>query len=205
MATSPAEAGIVRPIIVVEMGAVPPVQSSGTVVTVNSQAVAVRFPDGITFSPGKALLLITGVIGSRHVARGTWAGTRDGVSVFKLASAFRPFDARKDGRVPLQIRGEVRSVLGGSRQPCTILDVSAGGMAVTVASRPGGKSLQVVLTANGYSATLPCETVGASETDDETLLHLRFEELTASQRAFVRQLVASARTAIDGAEERLAS
>jgi hypothetical protein len=187
------------------MGAVPPVQSSGTVVTLNAQAVAARFADGATFSAGKPVLLITGVLGSRQVARGTWAGTRDGISVFKLVSAFRPFDARKDGRVPLQIRGEVRSVLGGSRQPCNIMDVSMGGMAVTVETRPGGKALQVVLTANGYSATLPCETVGASESDDETLLHLRFEELTASQRAFVRQLVASARSAIEGADQRLAS
>jgi hypothetical protein len=85
------------------------------------------------------------------------------------------------------------------------MDVSMGGMAVTVETRPGGKALQVVLTANGYSATLPCETVGASESDDVTLLHLRFEELTASQRAFVRQLVASARSAIESAEQRLAS
>ena len=186
-----------NPIVVVDAASKPPKQSVGAVVTSRELLIAARFPDGTSFAEGRSFLLINGQLGSRTVARGHWVRSEGSVAVFRLEAAFAPFDARKAARIPTNLLIEVRSAIGGSRQPGTMVDVSQGGMAVVVDAKPGGKSIFVVLAADGYSATLPCETVGAREQGEQTLLHLRYEELTASQTAFVRHLVNWARQALD--------
>ena len=92
----------------------------------------------------------------------------------------------------MEIDAEVRSVLGTSRQRGAVLDVSTGGMAVAVEARPGGRAVEVHIAANGYAASLPCETVGVTQQEESAILHLRFDALSAPQQAFVRQLIASA-------------
>jgi hypothetical protein len=85
----------------------------------------------------------------------------------------------------------VRSVLGSSRQEGRLIDVSFGGAAVALDSRPGGSQVEVGLWADGYGARLLCDVVSSNTgPSGETLLHLRFREPSAPQQAFIRQLVA---------------
>jgi len=119
-----------------------------------------------------------------------------GTAVFALESDWRPFDVRAGPRLTQGMEAEVRSVLGQSRQPGTIVEVFAEGMAVVVATRPGGRELEVQTRANGYAAHLPCHLSAHSETEDgQVLLRLKFGQLTLPQRAFVRQLLAAAAAA----------
>jgi PilZ domain len=185
------------PLVVVDATSTPRRQSVGAVVTERDPAIAATFPPGTSFSAERQLLLISGTVGSRTVARARWIRSQGNTAAFRLEAPFAPFDARKNARIPTRLQIEVRSVVGGSRQPGTMIDVSNSGVAVLVESKPGGKAIQVVVAVNGYSATLPCETVGVSPRDTSTLLHLRFEGLSASQTAFVRQLVNWARQTLD--------
>jgi hypothetical protein len=192
-------------LVAVRISANPPVQFAGTVVTARPLAIAARFPAGSTFQAGETLLLICGSLGARLMTRGVWVRSQGDIAAFQLTGAFQPFDARKTQRVPADLSAEVRSVIGNSRQRGTVMDVSIGGLAVAVPTKPGGRSLEVVVSANGFSAALPCETVGVSPMEDYVILHLRFDELTASRQAFVRQLVTAARAALDPYLERTAS
>lgn len=192
-------------VVAVRVSHAPPQQCPGVIVTSHALVLAARFPEGAPFADGESVLLLEGVLGERKVARANWVRTQGDVAVFRLKEPFKPFDARKDGRIPAELRAEVRSVIGGSRQSGLILDVSNGGLAVAVSARPGGKAIQVVVGANGYSATLPCEMMGASQQDEYTILHLRFDGLSLSQQAFVRQMVQAAMVAITPDAQRLAS
>lgn len=184
-------------LVAVRISASPPVQVAGTVVTARPLAIAARFPGGTSFEPGETLLLICGSLGARLMTRGVWVRSQGDVSAFQLTGAFQPFDARKTQRVPTDLAAEVRSVIGNSRQRGTVMDVSTDGMAVAVPAKPGGRSLEIVVTAGGFSAALPCETVGVTPQEDYVILHLHFGELAPSRQAFVRQLVTAARVALD--------
>jgi hypothetical protein len=191
-----AEVSAVNSLVVVRVALKPPVQIAGVVVTARPMALAARLDSAAEFGPEEPLLLLTGGVGSRQVARARFGGSQNGVTAFRLKSQFRSFDARSSTRVPMEIDAEVRSVLGSSRQRGVVLDVSPGGMAVAVATRPGGRAVEVLLAANGYAASLPCETVGVTQQEESAILHLRFEALSAPQQAFVRQLIASATRAL---------
>lgn len=182
----------------------PPQQLVGTVHSARPQAIVGRLPADSRFQPGEALLLISGTIGSRMVAKARYAGAQGELFVFQLTSEFQPFDVRRAARVPVELTAEVRSVLGNSRQKGAILDVSTGGLAVAVGTRPGGRAIEVLITANGFSASLPCQTVSTTEHEECVILHLRFDKLAPAQDAFVRHLVAHA-TREAGDDARLAS
>ncbi len=191
-------------LVVMRTAAIPPQQIVGTVHAVRTNALVARLPAGPAFQPSEPLLLISGAVGSRMVAKARFAGAQGDVVAFQLTTEFQPFDVRRANRVPVQLTAEVRSVLGSSRQQGAILDVSTGGLAVAVATRPGGRAIEILVTANGYAASLPCQTVSTSEHEECVILHLRFDKLAPAQDAFVRQLVAhAAREA--GEDERLAS
>ncbi|MBK9544324.1 MAG: PilZ domain-containing protein [Dehalococcoidia bacterium] len=78
----------------------------------------------------------------------------------------------------------------GLRQQGRLIDVSLGGAAAVVESRPGGSQVEIGIAAQGYSARLLCDLVGSSQVGDETVIHLRFKDLTPPHQAFVRNLVA---------------
>ena len=114
---------------------------------------------------------------------------------FQLLAEWRTVDARDAERYPVALKAEVRSVLGTSRQTGSLVDISATGAAVVVAARPGGRQLEVSLSAGGYAATLPCELVSVREHDESVTLSLSFEGLLPAQQAFVRQVIAVAQAA----------
>jgi hypothetical protein len=141
-------------------------------------------------------MLILGVPGSRTFAICSFVAAKTDVAAFRINTHWRPLDLRKDRRFQTDLQAEVRSVLGTSRQPGRLVDVSLGGLAVAVESRPGGSQLDVNLWNGGYSALVPCELVRATPNEKgQTVLHLRFRDLTPPQQAFVRQFVASLMTA----------
>jgi hypothetical protein len=171
----------------------PPAQWTAVAVAGREDSIAAR----VTAPPPAwdsdfPYMLIRGSPGSRTFAMCSFVASKAEVAAFRITAPWRPLDLRKDRRFHTDLQAEVRSVLGTSRQPGHLVDISLGGLAVVVESRPGGSQLDVSLWNRGYSATVPCELARASPSDDgQTVLHLRFRELTAPQRAFVRQFVAT--------------
>lgn len=183
-------------IVILVAGSERPLQVVGTVIAGGEGTLKLRIDGPAELEDQRTLLFIHGERGARHVARGAWAGGSGAVASFRI-SPWQRFDVRGSERYPVNIPAEVRSVLGTSRQDGLMLDVSLGGAAVAVPERPGGKSVELSLSAGGFASRLPCEVVGANEGGDSVLLHLRFAALTPSQQAFVRTLIRSLQTALD--------
>jgi hypothetical protein len=193
------------PVVVMQRSTTSPVQYQGVLVNGRELVVALRITADHTFEQGEEVLLVAGELGRRKVTAARFVSDRDGVSILRLLRGWQEFDARSNPRLPAGLKAEVRSVLGSSRQPATILDVSLGGMGVEVAAKPGGREIEVHLVADGFAARLPCESVGTEESPNGILLHLRFRELTAAQQAFVRNLVGTLAKALDAPPVRRAS
>lgn len=170
----------------------PPAQWPADIVAVRDDSVALRLAEPeAPWDPGAVYMLICGNSGSRHVAPAAYFAHKNGAVAFKLRGPWKALDFRKDRRFQAELQAEVRSVLGTSRQPGKLIDISMGGLAVAVEVRPGGAQVEVRLWASGFSAQVVCDVVRATEGDDGTVLHLRFHELTPPQTAFVRQLISS--------------
>ena len=61
--------------------------------------------------------------------------------------------------------------------------------AVVLDAKPGGSQVEVVIAAQGYAARLLCDIISSAQAGEETVIHLRFRDLTPPQLAFIRQLV----------------
>jgi hypothetical protein len=183
------EFGSGTPLVVFQRDA-PSVQWTGVVVAARSGGCAARISSPPQWDATAELLLIAGTPGKRWVASGRFTAAQGEVVGFTLAGSWQPFDIRKSPRVAADLQAEVRSVLGQSKQPGRLIDISAGGMAVSVATKPGGSMLEVGIWANGYAAQLPCEVISTSPAGDAVVLHLKFQPLSPPQQAFVRQVVA---------------
>lgn len=176
--------------IVVVQRSAPPRQWQAETIVCRDATLSVRVQGSPgTWDPFLQYSIIWGATGSRVACQATFMARKDDVAAFRLTSAWRLIDLRRAARFELALSAEVRSVLGSSRQPGRLVDISATGAAVEVATRPGGSQVEIGLRVNGYSARLLCEVVRARPADDQTILHLRFRDLTPPQQAFVRQVV----------------
>lgn len=180
--------------VIVVAGSEHPVQVTGVVAAAAPGLLDLRL-DAAALAGARTLLFIHGERGARHVARGACVAANGDRWRFRI-SPWQRFDVRGSERYPVHIPAEVRSVLGTSRQEGVVLDVSLGGAAVAVATRPGGKAVELSLSAGGFASRLPCEVMSVSESADEVVLHLQFAALEPAQRAFVRTLVRSVQAAL---------
>ncbi|MBK8561274.1 PilZ domain-containing protein [Candidatus Amarobacter glycogenicus] len=168
-----------------------PVQWQGEVVAVRETSLAVSVKNAPeSWDPNGPYVVICGTPGSRLTAQAHLVARNGEVTAFKVLGNWKPLDLRRDQRFATDLRVEVRSVLGSSRQQGRLIDVSLGGAAAVVESRPGGSQVEIGIAAQGYSARLLCDLVGSSQVGDETVIHLRFKDLTPPHQAFVRNLVA---------------
>lgn|GEM_PF-2485996 len=178
--------------VVVVLRSAEPVQWQGHVVAVRDASIAVRLsgprPE---FDPLLPYVIISGEPGSRFSAPARLTAQNGAAAAFKLTSGWKPLDLRKAPRFATDLKAEVRSVLGNSRQPGRVIDISTGGAAVAVDSRPGGSQIELGISANGYSARLVCDVLNTSEVGSDTVLHVKFASVSPPHQAFLRQLVAS--------------
>lgn len=169
----------------------PPGQWVADIVAVREDSVALRLSDPVAaWDTDAVYLLIAGVSGSRRVAPAAYFAHKNSAVAFKLRGPWKPLDLRKDKRFQADMQVEVRSVLGTSRQMGRLVDISMGGLAIAVDSRPGGNQVEARLYSGGYSAQVVCDIVRTTQSGATTILHLRFNDLTAPQAAFIRQLIA---------------
>ena len=178
--------------VVVVLRSPEPIQWQGEIVALRDATLAVRVrnsPDA--WNSMLQYVIICGQPGSRFTAEASFLARNSEVAAFKLSSRWKPLDLRRDPRFATDLRAEVRSVLGSSRQEGRIIDISMGGAAVSVESRPGGSQLEIGIASDGYAARVLCDVLSSSQAGSETILHLRFRDLTPPQQAFIRQLVAS--------------
>lgn len=175
----------------------PPEQWTAAVVVGREDSIAARVTNPpAAWQPDVSYMVIQGAQGSRTFAICSFVAAKNDVAAFRFATHWRPLDLRKDRRYPADLQVEVRSVLGTSRQPGRLVDISMGGLAVTVETRPGGSQLEVNLWNGGYSASVPCELVRPTPAaNGHTVLHLRFRDLTPPQQAFIRQFISSLQAA----------
>jgi len=171
----------------------PPEQWSATVVVSREDSIAARAASPpAAWDPGHSYMISFGPQGARLYAICSFVASKDEIAAFRLTTPWRQLDRRAHRRHTIDLPLEVRSVLGSSRQSGRLIDISLGGLAVRVETRPGGSQLEVNLWNGGYAATVPCELVRAEEgPQGGHILHLRFRDLSAPQNAFVRQFIAS--------------
>lgn len=178
-------------VVVVQKTAGDPIQHEGVIVNCNDTAVAVQFREPLHWDTGTSVMVVRDAGSHRVVAVARPVLSRERVSAFRLLSEWSAVNLRAARRYQTDLRAEVRSSLGGPKQQATIIDVSAGGMAVEVPRKPGGGEVDVTVQVGGFSASLPCEVVDSRGEATCTLLHLRFKDLTALQQVFVRNLINS--------------
>ena len=76
-----AEPSPLNSLVVVRVSLKPPVQITGVVVTTRPLALAARLDSPADFGPDEPLLLLTGAVGFRQVARARYSGARAGHSL----------------------------------------------------------------------------------------------------------------------------
>lgn len=170
-------------------------QLGGKLVSLQRQAAAVQLRDTVTFERDEPLVLVRGERGSRAIARATWVHNSGSVAIFRLATDFQAFDARKDPRLPVQLRVEV--LAPGMRGAGLMIDISNGGAAVATVTEPTGHALTLFASNNGFWATLPCTIVGRGRVGACSLLHLQFADLNVAEHAFVRQMIREAQLRLE--------
>lgn len=165
-------------------------QWPGEVAAVREGGIAVRLAGEMPeWDPAAtyALVALNGNVRMTQLA--AYIGHSQRAVAFRSLGPWQPVYRRKYPRYRADCRVEVRSVLGNSRQDGRMVDISLGGMAVRVGSRPGGKQVQVRVWAGAFSSELLCMVVGADEEEAGVLLRLQYVELLPAQRAFVRQVI----------------
>lgn len=171
----------------------------GVLQSASGAVLAVELPATPPWAAGDPVMLVVSDLGNRQLARATFTNARAQVALFRLDQPFHRFDLRGQSRFPLTARVEVRARQSMTRHPGVVIDVSTGGMAVEVQTRPAGKGVDVTVQVGGYGATLPCEIVGSGGDEGRVVLHLKFVGLTPSQLAFVRNVI----TGLESEVERL--
>ena len=176
--------------VVIVLRAPEPVQWQGELVALRDASLAIR----VNAPPAQwnsmlPYAVICGVPGSRFSAPAVFVANNSSVAAFRMTAKWKPLDLRRAPRFSTDLKCEVRSVLGNSRQMGRVIDISTGGAAVALDTKPGGSQVEVGVWANGYSAHILCDVVGSSEVGSETVLRLRFKDMTPPQAAFIRQLV----------------
>lgn len=165
-------------------------QYQGEIIAFRDATLAVRMHSAPeTWDAAASYSVIWGAPGSRSLCNVSFVANKDSAVALRVTSALKSIDLRRDARFTFELNVEVRSVLGSSRQTGRLVDVSSGGAAVAVDARPGGSQVEVGLQADGYAARLLCDVVNTRESGEQTVLHLRFKDLTPPQQAFVRNLV----------------
>jgi hypothetical protein len=176
--------------VVVVLRAPQPIQWQGELVAIREASLAIR----VTKAPEEwdstlPYFVICGTPGSRFKAPVSFVARNGAVAAFKVQSRWQALDLRREQRFVTDMTAEVRSVLGNSRQPGRIIDISLGGAAIATETKPGGSQIEVGINAQGYSARVHCDVISTSQSGTETVLHLRFKDLTPPHQAFIRQLV----------------
>ena len=176
--------------VVVVLRSPQPVQWQGEIVALRDASMAVRVVNAPpSWEPMLPYTVICGTPGSRLTAGAAFVARNGDVAAFKLTARWKPLDLRRDHRFATELQAEVRSVLGNSRQQGRIIDISLGGAAVVLDAKPGGSQVEVGIAAQGYAARLLCDIISSAQAGEETVIHLRFRDLTPTQLAFIRQLV----------------
>jgi hypothetical protein len=192
---SPAETGMA---ITVVHRTQPPVQYTGEISASRRTAVAVRFEKAPNLDTPDEMLLIIGPAGARSMATGKFVASQGNVVAFTLLTSWQQLDLRKSPRRALDGMVEVRSVLGQSRQEGYITDISTGGIAVTVRSKPGGNAVELKISRDGFASHIRCRVASVTAGPESVTLHMEYDNLSPPQQAFIRQLVASAAPADEG-------
>lgn len=167
-----------------------PAQWPGEVAAVREGGVAVRIAGAMPEWDPRGTYVLVALDGSTRVSQpAAYMGHSERAVAFRALGPWQPVDRRAHPRFAANYRAEVRSVLGNSRQDGRLVDISMGGMAVRVGSRPGGRQVQVRVWAGPFSSELLCMVVGAEEDESGVVLRLQYTDLLPAQRAFVRQVV----------------
>lgn len=176
--------------ITVVLRSAEPSQWPGEVAAVREGGVAIRLAGEMPAWDPSATYALVALDGSVRMTQPVaYIGHSERAVAFRSLGPWQPVYRRKYPRFRADYRVEVRSVLGNSRQDGRMVDISMGGMAVRVGSRPGGRQVQVRVWAGAFSSELLCMVVGAEEDGDGVLLRLQYVELLPAQRAFVRQVI----------------
>lgn len=110
------------------------------------------------------VVLLARVANQKMMAAGVYTGPKDGQDSFRLTGAWSPSDNRRDPRLPVQVKAEVRPVGVRATLPVVIKDLSAGGARVELAKGEMTGEVDLIVRYGGFSATLPAYVLNAAST-----------------------------------------
>jgi hypothetical protein len=177
-------------LVVMRMDADPPTQHSAEAAGGQGELMVVRVDDRLAWTRDEIVLVIAGEPGKRMFLQATYVAPSGKFHMLRKSSRWRPFDARRDERYPVRYQARLRVEGGAWRATGTVVDLSAGGVAIELASEPPSPHLVVDIAASGYRAELEVEILSLSDTANGTKLHCQFEAMTPARTAFIRSVIA---------------
>ncbi len=127
-------------------------------------------PDLPPLTPNAFVVLLAKVANQKMMAEGTYAGEKDGSDSFTITRGWVPSDNRRDPRLPVRVKCEVRPRGSRGTISAVICDLSAGGAKIEVESDSLRGEIELLVRYGGFSATLPAFVLGYEdeELEDET-------------------------------------
>lgn len=105
------------------------------------------------------------------------------------------FDGRVHERVESRLACQVAAVASGApRRDGRIMNISAGGVRVSLAEHLDTARLHVFIVWAGHEVALPCAVLAVHRFDCHVELRLRFDRLDATQERVVMQVIEAAQT-----------
>jgi hypothetical protein len=177
-------------LVVMRMDADPPTQHSTEVAGGHGELMVLRIDDRLAWARGENVLIIAGEPGKRMFLQAAYVAPSGKFHLLRKSRTWRPFDARRDERYATHFQARARVEGAAWRATGTVVDISAGGVAIELAAEPPSSHLTVDILAGGYRAELEIEVLSRSDTAAGAVLHCRFEAMTPARTAFVRSVIA---------------
>lgn len=177
-------------VVLMRVDADPPTQHVATLAGGQRELVVLSIDGSVPWTCGENIIIVAGEPGQRRFVQGVYVAPNGRFHLVRKTSSWRRFDARQDERYDVRIEARLRSE-GGWRAAGTIHDISTGGLAVEVPAVPPTTHLRIEFSTAGFGMELPISLVSMSDAGTGTLLHCRFEELSAAQSGFVQAVLST--------------
>jgi hypothetical protein len=179
----------------VQRGVSQPLSAEGLFAGQHAFRVSIAMTEICPFEAGEGVLLACGEIGDRVAALAAFQGFAEGVAVFTRLSPWRPVNTRRHPRYRTELRANVRRKAGNLH--ATVVDISRGGLALTVDELPGVADFDVRVGTKKGSPYLPCRLIYQRDDAEGKLLHIRFREMDGAMCAYVDRLIGELCTAME--------
>ncbi len=172
---------------VMQRGVPSPVTCDGVFAGQRGFQVSVTVDCLCPFEPDEDVLLASGPLGRRAASLARFKGIHDNTAVFTKLSPWRPVDTRSNPRYRTSMVASVK--VRETVFPATVLDISLGGVALSVPELPPSGPLEVLIGERPGAPSLTGEIVAEEGSPPAIVLHVQFGTMPPHARAYIAHLV----------------